>query len=235
MLLGAAGVLAIAAVVAIVAVGASLLPGSNKATPAPTEAVPTAAPVVMGPLSIGSYATRRFLPSLTFDVADTGWSANRDGPGLFALVREAPPLGSIYFLRVQSVVTSPCVSDPGSAGTELAANEVIPQLDALDHVELSNQQPAEVDDRLAQQVDVTISEAALAACGGVIGAEVGVFTAGGEVWSASPGERFRIITVGVGSQAVTIVMSIDWTQTHSVNELEGLLNLAQRMVDTVEF
>jgi hypothetical protein len=189
----------------------------------------------MGPLSIGTYATRKFLPPFTFDVADTGWSANRDTPGMFALVREAAPLGSVYFLRVQEVIASPCVGEPSGVGTELAANEIIPALDALGHVELTNAQPAEVDDRLGQQVDVTISEAALAACGGVIGAEVGLFAGGGEVWSASPGERFRLITVGVGNQAVTILMSIDWTQAHSVQELEGLLNLGQRLIDTVEF
>jgi hypothetical protein len=38
----------------------------------------------------------------------------------------------------------------------------------------------------------------------------------------------------VAGQAVTIVMSTDWTETQSVQELEDLLELGQRIVDSVE-
>jgi hypothetical protein len=38
----------------------------------------------------------------------------------------------------------------------------------------------------------------------------------------------------VAGQAVTIVMSTDWTEAQSVQELEDLLELGQRIVDSVE-
>ncbi len=84
-----------------------------------------------------------------------------------------------------------------------------------------------------EQVDVTVSDGVLAACGGLVGLEVALFGAGEEVWRASPGERFRLISVGFGDQAVTLLLSTDWTQTPSVQELEDLLELGQRVLDSV--
>jgi hypothetical protein len=43
------------------------------------------------------------------------------------------------------------------------------------------------------------------------------------------------MSIAVGNQALTIVMSTDWTQTPSVQELENLLELGQRIVDSAEF
>ena len=84
-------------------------------------------------------------------------------------------------------------------------------------------------------MDVTVSDGALAACGGLVGAEVALFGAGEEVWRASPGERFRLVSVDVGDQPLTVVLSTDWTQSHSVQELEELLELGKRIIDTVQF
>jgi hypothetical protein len=84
-------------------------------------------------------------------------------------------------------------------------------------------------------VDVTVADGALAACGGLVGLEVAVFDVGDEVWSASPGERFRLVSVDVGNEPVTIVLSSDWTATQSVQELEDLLVLGERVLETVEF
>jgi len=58
---------------------------------------------------------REYDAPFTFDIADTGWSANRDVPGLFALVREAAPLGSVYFARVDEVISSPCTGGADGA------------------------------------------------------------------------------------------------------------------------
>jgi hypothetical protein len=55
------------------------------------------------------------------------------------------------------------------------------------------------------------------------------------VWSAASSERFRLISVDVGDQAVTILLSADYTQTPSTQELENLLELGQRVVDSVGF
>ena len=102
-------------------------------------------------------------------------------------------------------------------------------------LELANQQTAQVGGYTGQQVDVTVADGVLAACGGLAGAEAAIFGAGEEVWGASPGERFTIIAVGVGDQAVTILLSTDWTQTPSVQELENLLEHGQRVLDSVGF
>jgi hypothetical protein len=64
---------------------------------------------------------------------------------------------------------------------------------------------------------------------------VALFDTGEEVWRASPGERFRVISVGVGNEAVAIVISLDWSLTTSVQELENLLQLGRRVLDSVQF
>ena len=38
------------------------------------------------PVEIGSYTTSKLRPSVTFDIADQGWIANRDGPDMFGLI-----------------------------------------------------------------------------------------------------------------------------------------------------
>jgi hypothetical protein len=96
-------------------------------------------------------------------------------------------------------------------------------------------EPVTVGGLPAEQVDVTIAEGALAACGGLVGANAAVFGLGDETWSATPGERFRLVSVLVGGDEVTILMSIDWAQAHSVPELESLFALGSRLIETVEF
>ena len=81
---------------------------------------------------------------------------------------------------------------------------------------------------------VTVADGVLAACGGLAGGEAAIFDAG-EVWKASPGELFTLIAIDVSGQAVTIVMSTDWTQTPSVQELEALNALGRRILDSVRF
>jgi hypothetical protein len=39
----------------------------------------------------------------------------------------------------------------------------------------------------------------------------------------------------VGAPAVTVIVSMDWTQTPSVQELESLLGLGKRVLDSVRF
>jgi hypothetical protein len=67
------------------------------------------------------------------------------------------------------------------------------------------------------------------------GGEAAIFRAGAEIWNASPGERFELISVVVDDEPVTIVMSTDWTQTPSVQELVNLLDYGQRVINSVEF
>ena len=238
VVLGAAGVAA-AVVLAIAAFAGSRFLANPVASPsaaapsAPTEASPQ--PVVMGPLPIGPYRPREFQPPFTFDIADPGWTANRDAPNLFGLIRDAAPRGSVQFLRVHEVIANPCVEGGEGSQTSLAAPDLLTQLEALEHLELTNRKPVAVGGFTGQQVDVTVSEGVLAACGGLAGGEAAIFGAGDEVWSASPSELFRLISIGVGDQAVTFLLSTDWTQTPSVQELEALFELGQRVLDSVRF
>jgi class 3 adenylate cyclase len=237
VVVGAAGVAVVVAVAIAVLAGSQFLakPGLSPSASA-AKAAPTAQPVVIGPLPIGTYTSQEFQPPVTFKIEDQDWTANRDRAEVLGLIREAAPRGSVYFLRVQEVIENPCVEGGEGAQTGLGAADLLTELEALEqYLELANHEPVEVGGFTGQQVDVTVSDGVLAACGGLAGGEAAIFGAGEEVWSASPGERFRLISVGVGDQAVTILFSTDWTQTPSVQELESLLKFGQRILDSVRF
>ena len=230
-----AGALAVALVAGIaVVVGSQLFTTGG---PGPSPSAPSAAqPVVIGPLQIGTYAAQAFQPPVTFSIDNLGWTANRDAPAVLGLIRDTAPRGSVFFLRVDEVIASPCVQGGEGAQTGPGTPDVLEELAALEeHLELANQQPVEVGGITGQQVDVTVSDGVFAACGGLAGGDASIFRAGDEVWGASPGERFTVIAVSVDDQPVTIVMSTDWTQTPSVQELENLLEMGRRILDSVRF
>ena len=83
-------------------------------------------------------------------------------------------------------------------------------------------------------MEVTVATRA----GGVrraVGGDVSLFVLGDEVWGATSGEQFRLISLVVGAEAVTILVSTDWTETPSVQELESLYQLADGLLSTVRF
>ena len=227
---------AVVALAAVVAIAGPLLLGKPVEKPASSEppVAPTTRPVAMGELSIGTYTPSQFQPPFSFNIEDLGWAASRDQPGTLVLIREDSPRGSVYFARVQQVLTNPCSGDAGSTGP--TAGKVIDQLRAVDgHISLSDEKTVEVGGVTGTQVDVTIADGAQAACGGLVGAEVPVFGLGDETWSASSGERFRLVSLDVGGEEVTVLISIDWTQTHSVQELEEMFKLGAKLLSTAEF
>ena len=234
--LGAAAVgFAVVLVVAAILTPQLLSNLSAGASPSPSAA-PTAQPVVIGPLPIGTYASAQFQPPLTFDIADPGWAASRDLPDMLGLLREGAPRGSLDFLRVAEVITMPCTQGGEGGETKPTAPDVITELKALSsHVTVEGEKPVQVGGFTGQQVDIIVSEGALAACGGVAGQDVSIFLAGDDVWGATPGERFRLISVPVGDQAVTIILSTDWEQTRSVQEMENLFEYGQHVLDRVTF
>ena len=237
-IVGGVAVAAVALSIVIAFAGSRLVGVPAASVPAASllaKAGPTTAQVVMGPLSIGTYTTREFRPSVRFDIADQGWIANRDGPDMFGLIRDSAPRGSVQFLRVREVVPNACIAGGDGASAGSVPIDPLAVLEGLEHLTLQNQKPTTVGEYQGNQVDVTVSEAALAACGGLVGADVPIFRAGDEVWGASPGERFRLITVEVGDEVVTIVLSTDWTETPSVQELEDLLAVGQRLLGGVRF
>ena len=233
VVIGAAG-MAMAGLVAIAVLAGSPLPKNPGASP-PATAAPAEQPLVIGPLPIGTYGSSAFQPPFTFDIVDQGWVATRDRAEILGLIRDAAPRGSVTFMRVQEVIANPCVEGGEGARTAPGAADLLTELEALDHLSLVDRQPVQVGGFTGEQVDVTVSDGVLAACGGLVGGEVAIFDAGEEVWKASPGERFRLISVGAGDRPVTILLSTDWTETPSVQELEGLLELGRRVLDSVEF
>lgn len=233
VVLGASGV-AVAAVVAIAAIAGMQIFGKPGSSPSPAPA-PTAQPVVIGPLAIGTYGSQAFRPPVTFDIGDLGWIANRDSADVLALIREESPRGTVTFLRVGQVFTNPCVAEGEGAQTGLGASDLFAALAGIGHLTLSSPQAVQVGGYPGQQAEITVDQDALAACGGLAGAEVPILGAGEEVWSAASSERFRLISVDVGDQAVTILLSADYSQTPSTQELANLLELGQRVVDSVGF
>ena len=204
----AGGAMAAVAISIVIALAGSQFGGAPAASP-PAKAGPTMPPVVMGPLSIGTYATSEFCPSVTFDVVDQGWIANRDRPEMFGLIRDSSPRGSVQFLRVQEVIPSPCIAGGEGTSTKPVVDDPLAALGRLEHLTIQDRKPTTIGEYQATQVDVTVSEAALAACGGLVGADVPIFRAGDEVWGALPGERFRLLTADAGDEVVTIVLSTD--------------------------
>lgn len=238
-------VLGAVAIAIVGLVGIAVLAGS-RLLPAPTadpsataagsaSAAPSSQPLAIGPLAIGAYRSSGFTPPVTFDIVDQGWTANRDRGDVLGLIRDTEPLGSVHFLRVGAVIAQPCVEHADTALANPGAAAVLSELATLEHVALSDPRTIEVGGHTGQQVDVTISEGALAACGSLAGGEVALFDTGGEVWRASPGERFKLVSVDVGDAAVTIVVSTDWSSTRSIKEMEDLFALGQRIVESVGF
>ena len=235
VILGAAGV-AVAIVIAVAAVaGAQLLAGPGT-SPSPTLP-PAGQPLVIGPLPLGTYSPRAFLPKFTFKIDDLGWTASRDGKEILGLLRDDAPRGSVYFLRVRDVIDNPCTEGGEGAQTGLGAADLLRALEELEdlgYLSLSDAETVAVGGFIGRQVRVTVSDGVLAACGGLAGAEAALFDAG-EVWKASPGEVFTLIAVNVSGEVVTILVSTDWTETPSVQELESLHVLGQRVLDSVRF
>ena len=233
VLLGAAGIAAVLVLAIAAFAGSQLLPRPGASPSTPTTP-PAGQPLVIGPLPIGTYSARAFLPKFTFEIVDLGWTASRDGEEVLGLVRHEAPRGSVYFLRVREVITDPCVEGGEGGQTGPGPADLLTELEALEHLSLSDAKTVRVGGFLGRQVRITVSDGVLAACGGLAGGEAALFDAG-EVWKASPGELFTLISVDVSGQAVTILLSTDWTEIPSVQELESLLLRGQKVLDSVRF
>ena len=235
VILGAAGVALVAVLAIAVFAGSQLIPRPGSSL-SPTTA-PVGQPLGIGPLAVGTYSVRAFEPRFTFQIDNQGWEASRDGAEIVGLLRDDAPRGSVFFLRVREVISNPCVE--GGEGTETGpgAADLLTQVEALEeagYISLGEVETVRVGGFVGRQVRVTVADGVLAACGGLAGGEAAIFDAG-EVWKASPGELFTLIAIDVSGEAVTIVMSTDWTQTPSVRELEALHALGQRILDSVRF
>ena len=233
LVLGGVGVAAVVVIAVAALAGSQLL---AKPTAPPTATSTQVAPrIVIGPLAVGTYRSVQFQPPMTFDIRDQGWTANSDVASSLGLTRAVAPLGSVDFLRVDEVIETPCGGAAETTQPALGTADLLTKVQALDHLTLTEPQTVRIGGYIGREVDVTVADSALAACAGPVGGGVTLFSIAGEIWNASPGERFRLIFVGVGDQAVTIAVSTDWTQTQSVQQLEDLLVAAQRVLDSVRF
>ena len=204
---------------------------AGKATPTPG---PAAQRVAIGPLSIETYTSVAFDPPTIFGIQDAGWSASSDAPTMLGLVRTESPGGSVQLLRVREVISSPCGEGEG-ASEDLGAADLLTNLQALQHLTVSDPQTVRVGGYAGREVEVIVKDEALAACGGVAGGGVTLFGVGSDIWQASSGERFRLTIVDVHGLAVTIVMSGDWSKTPSVQELESLYQFGSRIIASLRF
>jgi class 3 adenylate cyclase len=233
---GSMAALGVAVLVAIAITVGSQVAGT--ATASPTEAAATARPVAVGSLDVGTYQSNVFEPPMSFTISTLGWSASADTADALGLLRESEPLGGVQFLRVGEVIDSPCTGGGEGPQTTPTAAEIVGKLQSLtDFLTVTEPQSVQVGGLPGQLVEITVSQAALAACGGLAGApqDVSMFNAGAQVWGATPGERFRLIAVDVGDKPVTIVISADWTTPPSVQQLEAVFGLGQTIVQTVRF
>lgn len=232
-------VLAAAGVGLAVVLGVAAFAGSRFLANPVANPSPTAAPVqrvVLGPLLIGTYRSLEFEPAVTFDIVEQGWTASRDQAEMLGLVHVGAPRGSVFFLRVQEVIANPCVEAGEGVQTGPSAADLLTQLENLEeHLTVSEPETVRVGGYTGQQVSIEVSDGVLAACGGLAGAEAALFGVAGEVWRVSPGERFMLMSVDVPDRPVTIVLSTDWTQAPSVQELESFLALGTQFVNSARF
>ena len=238
--LGAAGLVgAVIVAIAVFAAVQLLNRGVDpKGTTGPSSGA-SARPLDVGPLTVGTYVSQQFQPPVAFAIGELGWTADRDTPVMLGVVRGEAPRGSVYFLRVRELITNPCTEEGADGVTGPSAVSLLTQLESLQHLTVSPRVPVVVGGTSGLQVDITVSEGTLAACGGLVGGEVPLFAVGEgaarEIWRAAPGERFRLISLAVGDEAVALVLSADWTQIPSVPEFEQLMQLGQRIFDSTRF
>lgn len=204
---------------------------AGKATPTPGS---VAQRVTLGPLAIGTYTSVTFEPPVIFGIQDPGWSANSDTAVMLGLVRQESPRGSVQLLRILEVITTPCGAGDGAA-TPVGAADLLTTLQGLPYLVVSDPLTVRVGGYAGRQVDVTVKDEALAACGGLAGGGVTLFVVGSDIWQAASGERFRLTIVDVHGSAVTIVISADWSQAPSVQEEELLRQLGGRIVASMRF
>ncbi len=231
LILGAAGVAVVAVLVVAAIAGTQLL--AKPGTAPSTKPTPVAQRVAIGALPIGMYKSVLFKPEVTFDVQTQGWTASSDVEGKLGLTRVVAPLGSVDFLRVDEVIETPCGGPAEATHPAPGPADQLLKLQGLTHLTLTDPLTVRYGGYTGRRVDVTVADSALAACAGPVGGGVTVFSVAGEIWKASPGERFSLMFVGVGDQAVTIAVSTDWTQTQSVEQLENLRVAAEQILATV--
>lgn len=222
-------------VAAGIAIAALLLvrpesPGAG-ASPSPASWPPLA----IGRLEIGSYLADQFQPPFELVVSDPGWSVYRSGAEYVGMYFESQLQGRVDIGRIESVYLDACTADGLRVQTGSTPDELLGTLESIPHLSVGLRETITIGGHVGVAADVSISEAALAACGSFGLGEVTIFAVGTEAWRAQPGEQFRIKALDIDGTTVAIMLSTEAAAASSVSELERFFELAGRLVDRIAF
>jgi class 3 adenylate cyclase len=229
-----AGLAVLAALAALAVIVAVALPGLGGGTPTPSPSA-TARSLAVGPLELGEYVADAFHPSFSFTIDDPGWSVYRVYPDALGLLYAGAPEGRMDIGRIPLLYTDPCIPDGPSVATGTSVNDLVSALQSVRFLEVGEVEAAEISRTYAITVDATVDTGAQAACGGFGGDGVALFRVTNDVWSAMPGEMFRLSAVDVEATTVSFVISAEASPAASVSEIVQLFARAERILSSVQF
>ena len=239
-----AAVVAVAAVVAIGVILASVMRGGSGANPSSSPGVipnsspsPVASPAAVrsldiGALPLGEYTASEFEPPFGFVITDLGWSAYRHGPDIVGLLRDSEPQGTLDIVRIEVLLTDPCVPDRERVSAGRLPEDLVNALTSLSYVDAGDPGATTVGARAGFTLDLSITEGALAACGGF---DVALFPVADEHWRAVPKQPIRLVALDVDGTTVTFLMTQDDSTATIVPAFDAFVEDAQRVVDSVDF
>jgi class 3 adenylate cyclase len=213
------------------------------ATPVPptaSPALPTAAPVItpqaprIGSLGIGEYATSEFQPRLGFTIADPGWSMTTETSSKASFLYEPSPGGKLEVGRINTIYSNPCLSGGDDLPTVNSSQEIFDALKALSFVHIGEPTPIFVSGWGGQAFDVNIDASVLAACDPGAGG-VAVFPLGGKDFVVQTGQLFKVVALDKDGTNVSFVSTSNAGPDESVAQIQTFFDLAQRVIDSVNF
>jgi hypothetical protein len=177
-----------------------------------------------GPLRPGLYTTKKFEPSLSFDVVGDGWQIEiPEAPDVVDIGRGQEEFG---FFNVREVY------DPNDfAAIDPAPEDMVVWLQAHPHLEAEKPSQVSVGGVSGQQFDALISDVP-SRSHEVCGYRCVLLFPTSPAWDFAPeeGTKYRIIVLeDVGGETVTIAFG------GPAVDFEELLPEAQKMLDTVEW
>jgi len=226
----------VAAVAVIGVVVASML-GSPAPTPLPTPSptpINTTPPLVVGSLAIGEYEAREFRPPFSFVIEEAGWQAYRAESDYVGLMRDAAPEGNLDIGKVRGLLTDPCIAEGLAVSAGETPEDLMEAIKDLLYITPGEERELTLGDFEGKEIDFTISEAAMAACGSIGTGDVAVFRFGAENWSATPGERVTLGAIDVNGETVSIITSTG-DPTGSIQANEQFRADAERIIQSMEF
>jgi class 3 adenylate cyclase len=232
--------LAVAAVAGaiVIGVGAATAFWSTPESPAATAGATPLPAAVVGSLGLGSYQSDRFTPKFRFAVTDLGWSVSGNTSDALRLLYTFEPQGHLEIGRPGRVFVDPCSTQGSSVPVGRTASELFDAARQAPHLNVATPARTSVAGQPALVSDITIDPGAQAACGGIAGSggsDIPVFTLGGELWGARPGETVRVVALDSGDGLIAILANNPEASATSVQALQDFFNLADKIVQSIRF